>query len=120
MINLFITLYSAINGIDPSLSFQMARIESNMNPMALSKTNDGGLFQLNKNSHKFHNSNWIFIPTINTAIAMNALSKLKDKCIHKTKNSYVLCYNLGITGAKKVKDPFNQTYYKKMYLVWRH
>lgn len=120
MINLLITLYSAFNGIDPSLSFQMARVESNMNPLALSRTNDGGLFQLNRGVHKFHNASWIFNPTVNTAIAMSTLSKLKTNCAHKIKNSYVICYNVGVYGAKKIKNPFKQTYYKKMSLVWRH
>jgi soluble lytic murein transglycosylase-like protein len=120
MINLFITLYSAINGIDPSLSFQMARIESNMNPLALSRTDDGGLFQLNRKVHKFHNGNWIFNSTTNTAIAMNVLGKLKTTCKHKAKNSYVICYNIGVYGAGKIKNPFKQTYYRKMNLVWRH
>jgi len=120
MVNLLITLYSALNGIDPSLSFQMARLESSMNPAALSKTNDGGLFQLNRKVYKFHNNTWIFDPEINTAMAMGTLSKLKTSCSHKIKNSYVLCYNLGVSGAKKIKNPWAQTYYKKFSLVWRH
>ena len=120
MINLFITLYSAINGIEPSLSFQIARVESSMNPSALSRTNDGGLFQLNRGIYKFHNPDWVFAPDTNTALAMHTLGKLKNTCTHKIKNSYVLCYNLGITGARKIKIPFNQTYYKKMNLNWRH
>ena len=120
MLHLLITLYSAINGIDPSLSFQMARVESGMNPYAISRTNDGGLFQLNRASYKFHNEHWRFIPVINIGIAMNTLGKLKNKCTHKINNSYVLCYNMGISGAKKIKKPFSQNYYKKMNLLWRH
>ncbi len=119
MINLLITLYSAINGIDPSLSFQMARVESNMNPFAISRTNDGGLFQLNRKVYKFHNNTWIFNANVNIAIAMNTLSKLKTTCKHKTKNSYVICYNIGVRGARKINNPFKQTYYKKMNLIWR-
>lgn len=120
MINLIITLYSAINGVDPSVAFQLARLESNMNPVALSRTNDGGLFQLNRRVYRFHNNSWVFHPTINTALAMRTLGKLKRTCSHKVKNGYVLCYNLGIRGAGKVKNPFAQTYYKKLNLIWRH
>jgi soluble lytic murein transglycosylase-like protein len=119
MINLVITLYSAINGIDPSVAFQLARLESNMNPTALSRTNDGGLFQLNRQVYRFHNSSWIFHPTTNTALAMATLSNLKKSCSHKIKNGYVLCYNLGVSGAKKIKNPLSQTYYKKFNLIWR-
>jgi len=120
MINLFITLYSALNGIDTTMSFQIARLESNMNPLAISKTNDGGLFQLNQKVYRFHNPDWRFKIDINTALAMNTLSKLKTKCSHKIKNGYVLCYNLGISGAKKIKNPITHTYYKKLNLMWRH
>lgn len=119
MLNLFITLYSAFNGIDTNLAFQMARVESNMNPYALSRTNDGGLFQLNRGVYRFHNKNWIFEPVTNIALAMNTLSLLKNKCSHKKDNTYILCYNMGVKGAKKIRQPFLQNYYKKMNILWR-
>ena len=119
MINLMITFYSLVNGIDPSLAFQMARVERNMNSYAVSKTNDGGLFQLNRTYYKFHNPSWIFNPNINIALALNKLSKLKKECKHTTNNSFILCYNMGTYGAGKIKKPFLQTYYKKMNLLWR-
>ncbi len=119
MINIMITFYSLLNGIDPNLAFQMARVESNMNPNAVSRTQDGGLYQLNRNSYKFHNEQWRFNPEINIALALNTISKLKEKCAHKSYNSYILCYNMGIYGASKIKKPFMQTYYKKMNLLWR-
>jgi soluble lytic murein transglycosylase-like protein len=120
MINLLITFYSMVNGIDTSLAFQMARVESNMNPNAISLTQDGGLYQLNRNSYRFHNEKWRFQPVTNMAIALNYLSKLKEKCTHKSYNSYIICYNMGIRGASKIKFPLKQTYYKKMNLLWRH
>jgi soluble lytic murein transglycosylase-like protein len=120
MINLLITFYSMVNGIDTSLAFQMARVESNMNPNAVSRTEDGGLYQLNRNSHRFHNEKWRFQPVTNMAIAMNYLAKLKEKCTHKSYNSYIICYNVGTQGARKIKFPFKQSYYRKMNILWRH
>lgn len=119
MINMLIIYYSMINGIDTTLSFQMARVESNMNPNAVSLTQDGGLYQLNRKSYKFHNEKWRFDPIINISIALNLLGKLKEKCTHKSYNSYVLCYNMGVSGAKKIKFPHSHLYYKKMNLLWR-
>ena len=119
MLNLTILMYSLIYGIDPTLSFQMARVESNMNPKAFSNTKDGGLFQLNSNYYKFHNTSWIFNTETNTALAMKRLSILKNECSHKMNNYYLLCYNMGIKGAKKIKHPKNQSYIKKMNLLWR-
>lgn len=119
MVNLFITFYSMVNGIDPYISFKMAKIESSMNPTAISKTNDGGLFQLNRNFYRFHNPKWIFIPETNIAIALHTLGKLKGKCKHTKDNLYVLCYNRGITGAYKIKKPLEQAYYKKFNLLWK-
>lgn len=114
MINILITFYSLVNGIDTNMAFQMARVESNMNPNALSRTNDGGLYQLNRKSYKFHNEKWRFHPVTNMAIALDSLRKLKKTCSHKVSNSYILCFNLGQSGARKIKNPYNQTYYKKI------
>jgi len=118
MINLFITFYSLVNGIDPYISFKMAKIESNMNHMAISRTNDGGLFQLNRNYYKFHNPKWIFIPETNISIALNTLGNLKKNCKYKKDNLYVLCYNRGMRGVYKITKPTNQIYYKKFNLMW--
>lgn len=117
--NLTIMLYSVLYGINPDVSFQMARVESNMNPRAYSRTKDGGLFQLNTRYYKFHDTSWIFHPATNTALAMNALSGFKNKCFHKTHNYYVLCYNMGMKGARKIKNPITQNYIKKMNILWR-
>lgn len=117
--NLLITFYSIVNGIDPSLSFQLAKLESGMNPNAISKTGDGGLLQLNRKFYKFHNPKWIFNSEINLHLAMRTLKNLKENCKHKSYNSYIICYNLGIRGAAKIKNPFNQTYYRKSNIIWR-
>lgn len=119
MVNLLIILYSALNGIDPALSFQIAKIESNMNPLAVSKTDDGGLFQLNRKYFKFHNPNLIFDPTLNISIALNYLRFLKRKCKYKDNNTYVLCYNLGLNGASKINFPYKHSYYRKMNILRR-
>lgn len=120
MINLIITFYSLVNGIDPSVSFQLAKVESGLNPNAYSKTQDGGLFQLNSKYYRFHNPKWIFRPETNIALAMHTLSKFRKNCKHKLNNTYILCYNLGNRGASKIKNPLSQTYYKKNNLIWRH
>lgn len=91
-----------------------------MNPNAVSKTNDGGLFQLNAKYHKFHNPKWVFDPQINSAIALKKLQILKNKCFHKKNERYLLCYNMGNAGAKKIKNPDKQTYLKKMNILWRN
>jgi soluble lytic murein transglycosylase-like protein len=119
MINILITFYSLVNGIDPNMAFQVARVESNMNPNAVSRTQDGGLYQLNRNSYKFHNEKWRFMPATNIAIAMDTLKKLRTSCKHTKHNSFVLCYNLGKAGASRIRYPLSQTYYKKMNILWQ-
>lgn len=116
---LVITFYSVINGLDPFLMTKIAKTESNLNPIAFSKTKDGGLFQLNTRYHKFHNQSWVFNYTTNTAIALGKIKKLKDECSHKKNNTYLICYNLGVYGAKKIKNAESQTYYKKITTPWR-
>jgi soluble lytic murein transglycosylase-like protein len=90
-----------------------------MNPNAISKTGDGGILQLNNRFYKFHNPKWVFNPEINLYIAIRTLKNLKQKCKHKNLNTYIVCYNLGIAGGSKIKNPFNQAYYKKSNLIWR-
>jgi soluble lytic murein transglycosylase-like protein len=119
MINILITFYSLVNGLDPSLSFKIARIESNMNPNAISKTNDGGIFQLNSRYYRFHNPAWVFLPHTNIALALKTLGTLKNKCPHRVEESFVICYNLGVSGAKKIKRPFANNYYVKVKSMWR-
>jgi soluble lytic murein transglycosylase-like protein len=119
MTYLTISLLSIIYGIDTSLAMNIAHIESNSNPKAYSKTGDGGLFQLNENYYKFHNLKWVYDIQINTSLAMKTLQDLKEKCSHKLHKTYVVCYNLGISGAKKIKNPHGQTYYRKLNYVWK-
>ncbi len=114
-----VILLSIMYGIDVNLATSMAYIESRFDPKADSKTGDGGLFQLNKKYYKFHNPKWVYDPQINATIAMKTLQDLKQTCFHKLQKTYVLCYNLGKAGAKKIKFPHNQTYYKKLNYVWR-
>ncbi len=120
MMNLIIVFYSLVNGIDPSISFRLANVESGLNPNALSKTQDGGVFQLNSKYYKFHNPKWIFNTDTNIALGIRTLSELKKTCKHKLNNTYIICYNLGKRGASKIKNPSSQTYYKKNNLIWRH
>jgi len=120
MVNLLITYYALINGIDPNLAFNLARIESGMNPLAISRTQDGGLFQLNKRYYRFHNPKWIFNIDTNAALALRTLGKLKKECSHKLNNTFVLCYNLGKVGAKKIKHPTKHIYFTKVNSFWRN
>lgn len=120
MLNLFISLVSILHGVDAGTAIQVARLESNFNPKAFSKTKDGGLFQLNTRYHKFHNPDWIFNESINTYKAIATLSKFKKTCKHKLNYQFVLCYNMGLRGASKLKNPEKQTYLKKLTLVWKH
>ena len=120
MLYLTISLISTLYGIDTSLAMKLAKIESNMNPDAVSRSNDRGIFQLNSRFYKFHNPKWIFNPNINAHLAMKTLQNLKKNCKHKLHNSYVICYNLGTSGAKKIKKATGQTYYKKITYAWNH
>jgi soluble lytic murein transglycosylase-like protein len=119
MTYLTVVFLAIIYGIDPNLATSIAHTESNFNPKAESDTGDGGLFQLNSKYYKFHNPNWIYNVQINTSIAMKTLQELQETCLHKLHNTYVICYNMGRAGAKKIKKPQNQTYFKKMNYVWK-
>ena len=40
------------------------------------------------------------------------------KCKYKLEKTFVVCYNLGIAGARKIKYPTKFPYYKKVMLAY--
>ncbi len=107
MIQSLIVYLSIVNGFDPDVALSIARIESNLNPYAIGALNEQGLFQI-----RYNNINQSgVIPNILRGIAM--LKETKLKCKHKLHNSFVVCFNYGISGGSKTISPMNTKYYKK-------
>lgn len=113
-----VLFYSLINGINPIITKSIIQIESNGNPYSFGTKDDVGLMQIRS---KFVPENEIQLlnPCTNIKRGVQLLKKYKEKCVHRLDNTWVICYNLGISGARKIKYPKKFSYYKKFTSVFK-
>lgn len=109
-----IIFYSQIYQVDANLSLAVAKTESGLNPMAISKTHDYGLFQLNEASFKQYSKAQLLDPNINIIEGIKYLAKMQKECYYKQNNEFLICYNAGKKGARKIKHPNKYPYVQKV------
>lgn len=109
-----IVVNAQMAGISPDLAISVAQVESNMNPNAVSPTNDHGLFQLNHNSFPQYTKQELLNPYLNISLGVQYLAKMKQECQEMMEKSWVICYNVGPTKAKTFKHPTLHKYHKKI------
>lgn len=101
-------------GVDPYKAAAVAHVESSLNPKAVGSKGEIGLFQL-RPEYFGEDKKELKDPVVNTYRAMKHISSMRDRCPH-TKSldgGWVICHNLGVRGAYRIKRPQDQTYYKK-------
>jgi soluble lytic murein transglycosylase-like protein len=108
-----VLFYSLISGINPNITDAIVKVESNGNPFSIGSNGDSGLMQIR---HQFVPESQLQLLNSCTNIkrGVEILKKAKQNCIHKANNTWVICYNLGIKGARKIKRPTSFIYYKKV------
>lgn len=108
-----ILFWSFINGIDPAVTKAVISVESNGNQFAVGKVGDSGLMQIR---HRFvpETQLQLFNSCTNVMRGTALLAQAKNKCKHTIDRTWIICYNQGIAGAKKIRFPKSQTYYKKI------
>lgn len=108
-----VLFYSLLNGVNPQLTESIIQIESRGNTFALGTQGDSGLMQIR---HQFvpETQLQLFNPCTNIRRGVKLLKEAKEKCIHKLNYTWVVCYNLGIRGGKKIKHPKKFPYYLKV------
>lgn len=108
-----IYFWSMINGIDPALTKAVIKVESNFNQMAVGSKGDSGLMQVR---HKLvpESQLQLFNSCTNVMRGTTILAQAKQKCKHKVDNTWLICFNTGIAGGRKIKNPKKQSYYKKI------
>lgn len=108
-----ITSYSMMFNVNPKVAISVARVESRLNPKAVSRDGfDHGLFQIRSTSYPGYSKKALMNPRINIFLGVLHLKKAKDTCIHQKDLNWLTCYNLGNAGAKKVKYPHLWKYVK--------
>ena len=107
-----ITVMALIEGIPPETALTIAKMESNFNMKAVGLAGEVGTFQILKSSSKYSKTK-LRNPLVNVKEGIRMLKEAKANCVHQKDNTWVLCYNLGHTGAKKIKQPKKFPYYIK-------
>lgn len=74
---------------------------------------DVGLMQIRAKYSKYTKKE-LLNPKTNIKEAIRILTEAKNKCKFKNNYSWVICYNRGVTGAKKVINYKQDIYYKKV------
>jgi len=100
--------------IDANLALAVATEESKLNPNAIGQLKEVGLFQVRPEYSKY-TAEQLKDPKINIKEGLRILSEAKKRCKHKADKLFVICFNRGIAGGSKVKDPANDRYYLKVF-----
>jgi soluble lytic murein transglycosylase-like protein len=111
-----VLFWSFMNGIDPAITKAVIKVESNGNPLAVGQGKDFGLMQVRQKFVPYSKLQLLNSCT-NVMIGTQLLAKAKascKKCIDKT---WINAYNLGHSGAKKLKYPRKFAYYRKIAAV---
>lgn len=109
-----VLFWSLVYGIDPQITNAVISVESNGKPFSVSPDRkDFGLMQIRQMYVPFTKLQLLQSCT-NVMVGTDLLRKAKEKCKHSLDKSWVVCYNLGLSGARKIRQPKKQTYYKKI------
>lgn len=109
-----ILAWSIHYNIDPTLVTKIIKVESNYNVNAIGEHGEIGLMQLKPESFPEYKKKELFNPNINIMLGIKYLAEVKEKCKHKYKNTFVICYNKGVTGGSKINYPKLDSYYIKI------
>lgn len=120
-----IMINSSINGLDPYIVAGLIQTESSFNSKAKGSIGEMGLMQLrpelfgiepskNKNVCEMKRKRNLYDPFTNIEVGTRYLAYLKEKCSHKEDDTFVVCFNRGPSGGKKVSNPRQDKYYKKV------
>lgn len=108
-----ILFWSMVNQIDYRVTQAVISIESSGNPFALGSAREVGLMQI-KPQYVPETALQLGQSCTNVMRGTAILRDMKKRCKHRLDKTYVTCYNLGITGARRIRHPKLQRYYKKI------
>ena len=115
IISLILTLAPKF-GLDSKLALAVARTESSLRASAVGPVGEIGVMQIRPKYSLFKRGE-LFNPAINIVEGLRMLEFAKKNCKHQKDNTWVVCYNLGVTGGSRITKPKKFRYYKA---VMRH
>jgi soluble lytic murein transglycosylase-like protein len=100
--------------IDPNLAAAVIQTESSFRPHVVGPVGEVGLFQVRPEFSPY-TAEELFDPEINVKEGLRILSEAKKRCPHQGDKKFVICFNVGITGSRKIQNPQEFKYYQKVY-----
>jgi soluble lytic murein transglycosylase-like protein len=118
MNNLLLLIAAAAAKYDmcPYVITAVIQTESQFDTAAVGPVGELGLMQLRPEFYLQVNEDpkVLLDPQVNIDRGTKLLNSLMKRCKHKKDLQFVLCYNLGVTGASRIKNPHEFSYYKKV------
>jgi soluble lytic murein transglycosylase-like protein len=111
---LLIYAHAPTFNIDPNLAMAVAHTESSFRPNVIGPVGEVGIFQVRPEFSEY-TAEELFIPEINVLEGLRILSNAKQRCPHKDKKMFVICFNTGVRGSYKIQNPHEFRYYQKVY-----
>jgi soluble lytic murein transglycosylase-like protein len=108
-----ILFYSFLHQVDPQIVSAVIDVESGGNPYALGAAGDSGMMQI-RSKYVPETRLQLFNPCTNVRRGVQLLKQAMVRCKHKADMTWIVCYNLGITGGSRIRYPKLFPYYKKM------
>lgn len=121
LISAIIIHYSNMLHFDPMITLAVIRQETNFNNDSVGLLGEVGIMQVRPEFIKEYNKKELRQLEVNVKVGIELLKEAKEKCIHKKELDWVICFNRGIAGGNKVKNPsldkyvINATKYYKEY-----
>jgi len=106
--------YGLHYGIEPNLIKAIAKVESHNRPYAISPDgHDIGLMQVRK-TYVDETVEQLLDTCTSIKVGARILKFNKKNCKHKKDYTFIVCYNVGVTGGNKITKPKKFIYYKKV------
>lgn len=108
-VELLIREVAISQSIDPDLAVAIAEVESGMNPLAIGKRGEVGVFQLHPEFHQVERD-----LKSNIEAAIRYLSHIKIECLPKYGGAWFIGFNVGPYYTKQIRYPYLFPYYVRV------
>ena len=112
LIHLIIT-YATMLGVDPYIALSVASVESNIQMDKVGELGEIGVFQILP-EYSGYSPTGLSNPHINVMAGINRIKETQSRCKYKDDLYYLICYNMGYEGAKRIRYPDKNEYVKRI------
>lgn len=109
---------SNVYNIEPAVVMAVIHYESKFDMYANGGKGEVGLMQLMP-EYFGHKKSKLYDPALNIRLGIHHLHYSRKYCKHQEDLTWLVCYNVGVTGGNKIKHPKKFKYYKEVYPLYQ-